>query len=71
MTGRLTALERAFELARSGTCAGVAEIRSQLKSEGFMAAERAIHGPSLTKQLRALCEAARDDAFGPKRSGVD
>ena len=51
-----TAVERAFELARSGRCAGVAQIRAQLKAEGHSGAQ--IWGPSLTRQLRALCNAA-------------
>ena len=55
-----TAVERAFELARSGRCAGVAQIRLQLKVEGHSGAQ--IWGPSLTRQLRALCNAAAPPA---------
>ena len=52
-----TPLERAFELARSGEYAGVAEIRKQLKAEGLSALQ--LSGPSLGRQLRDLCQAAR------------
>jgi hypothetical protein len=57
-----TTIERAFTLARSGTCASVAEIRSRLKSERFDQVEAHLAGPSLNRQLRALCEDARDTA---------
>ena len=53
----LTPLERAFVLARTGDYAGVAEIRAQLKAEGYETGQ--LEGPSLLKQLRALCDAAR------------
>lgn len=59
MNTRPTPIERAFDLARSGTCASVAEIRSKLKSEGL--ADSQITGPSLLKQLRLLVAAARPD----------
>lgn len=56
MTLRPTALERAFALARSGTCASVSDIRKQLKEEGL--SDRDLEGPSLLRQLRALCAEA-------------
>ena len=54
----LSPLERAFQLARSGACRTVSEIRQRLKSEGLDA--RQIEGPALTRQLRLLCNAHRD-----------
>jgi hypothetical protein len=57
MTSRQTTLERAFTLARSGEYAGVSEIRTQLKAEGY--AMQQLEGPSLMKQLRDLCLQAR------------
>jgi hypothetical protein len=59
MTFRPTALERAFELARSGEHAGPPEIRERLKREGYDAKQ--IEGPMLMRQLRDICEAARLD----------
>lgn len=56
MTNRPTALERAFELAGSGTCASVDVIRKKLKAEGY--ADAQITGPSLIRQLRDLCIAS-------------
>ena len=54
-----TTVERAFELARSGSCATVQDIRRKLKSEGYDQVEAHLSGPSLGKQLRRLCEEAR------------
>lgn len=55
-------LERAFELARSGECATVDEIRQRLKAERFDQVEAHLAGHSINKQLRALCETAQRDA---------
>jgi hypothetical protein len=54
-------LERAFVLARSGSCAGLDDIRRTLKRERFDQVENHLQGPSLGKQLRALCVEARRD----------
>lgn len=56
MDPNVTALERAFELARSGACASVPDIRAKLAEEGY--ARNQIDGPRLIKQLRELCAAA-------------
>ena len=54
-----TTLERAFALARSGSCASVQDIRLTLKRERFEHVEAHLAGPSLGRQLRALCDAAK------------
>jgi hypothetical protein len=54
-----TTLERAFALARSGRCASVQDIRLTLKHERFDQVEAHLAGPSLGRQLRALCDEAR------------
>jgi hypothetical protein len=51
--GNPTALERAFALARSGTCDSVNAIRHQMKAEGYSLAQ--LEGPALIQQLRRLC----------------
>ena len=58
MTDQST-LERAFTLARSGECASVAHIRTRLKGERYDQVEAHLQGPSITRQLRLLCEGAR------------
>jgi hypothetical protein len=55
-----TALERAFALARSGKFAKVEQIRAQLKAEGY--SDTQIWGPTLSRQLRNLCNAAAGGA---------
>jgi hypothetical protein len=57
MTFRSTPLERAFTLARSGDYVGVAEIKSQLKAEGYGVQQ--LEGPLLMRQLRELCIASK------------
>ncbi len=54
-----TTLERAFALARSGTCASVGDIRLMLKRERFDQVEAHLSGHSIGRQLRALCAEAR------------
>jgi len=45
-----TPLERAFELAKSGRCRSVDEIRRVLQAEGYGTLQ--LEGPLLRKQLR-------------------
>jgi len=57
MDSDVTALERAFALAKSGVCATVGEIRVALKAEGYTIEQ--ITGPALRKQLKALIDEHR------------
>lgn len=52
-----TALERAFELASTGTHQDVSDLRRQLSLEGLDC--RQITGPSLVRQLRQIMRKAR------------
>jgi hypothetical protein len=52
MQSNVTALERAFTLAKSGTCRTVANIKERLRQEGYR--DEQISGPELLKQLRAM-----------------
>jgi hypothetical protein len=66
MNPSISALERAFQLARSGRPAGIRDIRTQLKREGYD--DRAVEGPSLTLQLRNLIKVSRSlSADAPRR----
>ena len=56
MDFRPTTLERAFALARSGTCSGMDDIRRRLQAEGYSLLP--LEGRSLIRQLRDLCDAA-------------
>jgi hypothetical protein len=57
MSNHPTVLERAFQLARSGRCISVEEIKKRLSSEGYFTEQ--IDGKALLNQLRALIVAAR------------
>lgn len=54
---RPTTLERAYELARSGDCRTVGDIKSRLQSEGHERVQDRLYGGSLTSALRKLCVA--------------
>lgn len=62
MTSPATTLERAFTLARSGDCLNVNDIRLRLRAERFDQVEAHLAGPSIGRQLRALCDEARGEA---------
>jgi len=49
-----TALERAFQLAKSGSCTSLGDIKKQLTAEGYSTAQ--ITGGALSKQLRRLIQ---------------
>ncbi|SFS81151.1 hypothetical protein [Brevundimonas viscosa] len=53
---RPTTLERAYELAREGRCRTVSDIKQALSSEGYDRIQDALYGPSLTADLRKLCQ---------------
>lgn len=56
MESRKTALERAFELARSGHCLSVTDIAHKLHEEKYDLSQ--LEGSALKKQLMALIEEA-------------
>ena len=55
---RISVVERAFELAQSGQCHGVDDIRRRLKEEQFSAIDEHLAGPSLKRQLADICTKA-------------
>ena len=57
MDQKRTALERGFELAKSGSCAAVDDIKRQLRAEGYSTAQ--ITGGALSRQLTALIKAGQ------------
>ena len=65
MDSKVSALERAFQLAESGRLATVDDIKKQLKQEGYEVIFSIITGPSLRSQLRDLIKAAH---LGARRS---
>jgi hypothetical protein len=58
-TGRpLATVERAFQLARSGTCRTVADIRRVLLAERYDQVQAHLSGASIKRTLVALCRAS-------------
>jgi hypothetical protein len=55
----LSTVERAFELARSGSCHNVQEIALRLKREKHDSVEAHLAGQSIRRELRRLCQEAR------------
>jgi hypothetical protein len=62
---KITAIERAFQIARSGHASSVAEIKEALRKEGY--ALEQISGPVLSKQLIAIIAVAREDNAEPSK----
>lgn len=52
-SGTTSTIERAFELARNGVCHSVADIRTQLTTEGFDGVHGHLTGSSIQRQLKA------------------
>lgn len=57
MSKPLSMIERAFELARSGSCRNPADLEAHLKREGYTSVHQHLMGSaSLRKQLNDLCK---------------
>ena len=51
-------IERAFELARAGSCRSVNDIRQTLRREGYEGVHAHLHGTTINRQITALIKAA-------------
>jgi hypothetical protein len=57
-------LERAFELAQSGDCTTIDDIRRRLKTESYAQVDAHLAGATVRRQLLDLCKAARAERDG-------
>lgn len=57
-------LERAFELAKSGHCATIDDIRRRLKAESYAQVDAHLSGATVRRQLLGLCKEAREERGG-------
>jgi hypothetical protein len=64
MDHNITVLERAFQLAKSGRCTSIGDIRQQLSSEGYSTEH--ITGRGLIRQLKALMRPAQTPNRPPR-----
>ena len=67
MDNNRTALERAFDLAKSGACSSLGDLTRCLRLEGYSVDK--IVGPSLSKQLRALIAEAQEQTLPDRPKG--
>ena len=58
MPDRMTILERAYQLARSGACANVGEIKKRLKAERYDRVDDHLSGKLIIATLKRLCFSA-------------
>ena len=56
MSFRPTTIERAYQLAESGDCRTVGDIKQKLQAEGHERVQENLYGASLTGALRKLCQ---------------
>ena len=52
--GTQSTLERAFQLAREGSCNSVTEVRATLRREGFGGVDQHLAGMSVQTQIKNL-----------------
>lgn len=55
---RPATIERAYQLAESGDCATVDDIKIRLQGEGYASVWQHLSAPTLSRALRRLCAAA-------------
>ena len=64
MDFRPNTIERAYQLAQSGECATIEEIKAVLRREGYSASQLA-SAPTLRRTLRQLCSASPPRVSAP------
>jgi hypothetical protein len=70
MQPQVSAVERAFQLARSGRAQSIAEIKGLLRKEGYLNGQ--LDGqPALAKQLKNIMEAARPRPAGQQQRAAE
>ena len=62
---RLSTVERAFELARGGSCRTIEEIARRLKQEQLDNVDAHLGGTSIRKELRQACAESRSMRLRP------
>ena len=57
MVGKQATVERAYEIARYGSCQSVAELKRQLETERYPSVGLYLSGPSTAVELQELIDA--------------
>jgi hypothetical protein len=55
---QLSTVERAYQLARSGSCRSIEDIRRKLSAERYDSVQAHLSGASIKRDLIALCKEA-------------
>ena len=58
-------VERAYQLAKSGACENLHDIRGRLRKEGYSSVEQHLSAPMLSRTLRGICATARNNPAEP------
>ncbi len=56
MTHRPTTIERAYELARSGECRTLSDVKQRLSADGHDRIQEHLYGATVSSALRKLCQ---------------
>lgn len=56
MTHRPTTIERAYELARSGECRTLSDVKQRLSADGHDRIQEHLYGATVSSALRRLCQ---------------
>jgi hypothetical protein len=67
--GERNIIERAFELASSGECATVLEIKGRLRRERFESIDAHLSGLGIRRRLKALLSGASSSTTGTDTAG--
>jgi hypothetical protein len=59
MSRSTNTIERAYQIAKSGRCVELKDVRRQLIQEGYEGVEAHLSGSSIKRELQALIKAAR------------
>lgn len=71
MTFRPTTLERAYQLAESGTCRTVSDVKQALQGEGYDRIQDSLYGGTITAALRKRCQENYNGGGGDTAADVD
>lgn len=56
MNHRPTTIERAYQLARSGECRTISDIKQRLSADGHERIQEHLYGSTVSSALRKLCQ---------------
>ncbi len=68
---RLSTVERAFEIARSGSCRTIEDIARRLKQEQQDNVDAHLGGTSIRKELRQICAQSRAQRVAPPEAAAE